>query len=147
MNYKKQVKISLLISVFITVIAFVITSFPTEIGFCRNIYANSGYLMGSNCLVGMNIFSILFFFSSTTFFSLIPLYFLKEGVYLSWKKFALWYIPIVAIILLISPQSGGGGFNPGYGFDQESLTFFFSGLFAVISLILITYKSIKLRGK
>jgi len=85
-------------------------------------------------------------FSFVIFIFLLPLYFLKEGVYLAWRKFGLWYLPIVAVLILLA-GGGSNGFNPGYGFDSESLTFFFSGLFALISLILIVSKSIKLKGK
>jgi len=147
MNYKKQNGVLLLISGIIPVISFLVTEYPNQIGLCKIVYGVSGEIQGRSCLFELGFLQPLFFLSFVAFIFLIPLYFLKEAVYLSWRKFAVWYLPIVAILILLAGSSGGNGFNPGYGMDSESLTFFFSGLFAIISFILIIYKSIKLRGK
>lgn len=149
MNYKKQIRVLLVVFFLIPALSFVVTSYPTEFGLCKRVYESAEDLWGSRiCIINMQFFQPLFFLSAVFFIFLIPLYFLKEAIYLSWRKFALWYLPIVGIILMLSSlNSGGNGFNPGYGFDTESLTFFFSGLFALISLLIIAVKSYKLRGK
>jgi hypothetical protein len=133
MNYKKQILLLFAISIFWILFDIFILCQPTDPNWtCQK--NPSGWTQ------------ISFLFCFVFFIFSIPLYFFKEAVYLAWRKFALWYLPIVAVLIL-SAGGGSNGFNPGYGMDTESLTFFFSGLFAFISLVLIIYKSIKLRGK
>ena len=147
MNYKKNITFSLVIVGTIPILSFLVSEYPANIGLCKYAYDSIGQLQGRTCIVDLSFLQPLFFLSLVTFIFLLPLYFLKEGVYLSWRKFALWYLPIVTFALIISPASEGNGLmSVGVGGDRESLTFFFSGLFAIISLILIIYKSIKLRG-
>jgi hypothetical protein len=143
MNYKKQIRL-VLFCIFLLLILLSVSSiqyFFLE-GECVNGFG--GHI--GECLLFAIFPGSISLFSFVVFIFSIPLYFLKEGVYFAWRKFALWYLPIVAILIL-SAGGGSNGFNPGYGMDTESLTFFFSGLFALISLVLIIYKSIKLRGK
>lgn len=143
MNYKKQ--IGIVAGVLLAVLSGIwMVETYTPGGLCD--YDVITGLKYFNC-VAEPAFQVIGLFLIAIIIFLFPLYFLKEGVYLSWRKFALWYLPIAIIFILLVGGSGSGGFNPGYGFDTESLTFFFSGLFAVISLILIIYKSIALRGK
>ena len=143
MNYKKQIRLVLfcifLLLVFLS--AHSMQYFFLE-GEC---FSGFGGHIGE-CLLFALLPGSVSLFSFVIFIFLLPLYFLKEGVYLAWRKFGLWYLPIVAVLILLA-GGGSNGFNPGYGFDSESLTFFFSGLFALISLILIVSKSIKLKGK
>lgn len=147
MNYRKQIGRLLVVFFLVPSLAFLITSYPTKFGLCKHFFTSPGDLWGSTtCLINMEIFQPLFLFSVAIFIILIPLYFLKEAVYKTWRVFAVIYLPIVAVLIL-SSGSGGNGFNPGVGFDSESLTFFFSGLFAFISTILIIYKSMRLRGR
>jgi hypothetical protein len=140
MNYKKQIKIiSLLFVTYLILLATYLIVYQND--FCSGI---------NDCLKGM-IFGAPYQYSVLPVVSLFLCFFVslfvKEAAYLSWRKFALWYLPIVTILIFVVGGTGSSGFNPGMGFDRESLTFFFSGLFVFISLILITYKSIKLRGK
>jgi hypothetical protein len=144
MNYKKN--ILLFESILLALIFGLVTiDVLTRKGLCDyDIITGLKYF---RC-VAEPFLQIISLFVVLAFIFLLPLYFLKEAVYLSWRKFALWYFPIVALILLFSPTSEGNGLmSVGVGGDRESLTFFFSGLFAFISLVLIIYKSIKLRGK
>jgi hypothetical protein len=134
MNYKKQIFSLVAFSILWIIFQVVVLCKPSDPNWsCQNYQPEWVQI------------PLLFF--AAIFVLGIPLYFLKEVVYLAWRKFALWYLPIVAVILMFSSNSGGNGFNPGYGFDTESLTFFFSGLFALISLVIIAVKSWKLRGK
>jgi len=143
MNYKKQIRLVLFCIFFLLILLSVhgMQYFFLE-GECVSGFG--GHV--GECLLSAILPGSVSLFSLVTFVLLIPLYFLKETVYLSWRKFALWYLPIAAFLIL-SAGGGSNGFNPGYGMDSESLTFFFSGLFAVISPVLIIYKSIKLRWK
>jgi hypothetical protein len=148
MNYKKQIKIFFLIvlACFVLLIASGLIKFLFGSDECTQYFEGRHFWLCLGAVFFPDKYQMLTFFSVVLLFFLPPLYFLKEAVYLAWRKFALWYLPIVAVLIL-SAGGGSNGFNPGYGFDRESLTFFFSGLFAVISLILIIYKSTKLRGK
>jgi hypothetical protein len=132
MNYKKQILLKIIITGLGLIASIVFLCNPGSGSICYGRY-------GEN-------FPSVFLLLALLFPIFTAFYFLKEAVYLSWRKFAVWYLPIVAILILLA-GGGGNGFNPGYGMDSESLTFFFSGLFAIISFILIVYKSIKLRGK
>jgi len=148
MNYKKEIKISLLV-LFVTY-SLVVLFGVNNIFISGDCVAVHGGIF-SRCL-GIALFPDKFQSISFFLFFLLPflslLFFTKEAVYLAWRKFVLWYFPTVALILLFSPASEGNGLmSIGVGGDRESLTFFFSGLFAIISLFLIIYKSIKLRGK
>lgn len=72
------------------------------------------------------------------------LVFTHEEVFHSWKKFALGYLPVAAIILFITAGESGGGIGAAR-IDGEIISWFLSGLFLFISLIIIAVKSWKLR--
>jgi len=77
----------------------------------------------------------------------IPLFFTKEAVYFAWRKFAIWYVPISIIYISTASSRSQGSFGYSMPSDQEFAMYALPFLFIVISLILIIYKSIKLRGK
>lgn len=54
----------------------------------------------------------------------------------AWKRFSLFYLPIVAVLIIFSPAQGGGL----YGFDKEIMTWVFSILFLFISIIIAIVK-------
>lgn len=56
-----------------------------------------------------------------------------------WKKLSLIYIPIMAVIVLLTGR--GTGIMP---IDSEIVTWWTAGLFLIISLGIIVYKKIKL---
>ncbi|MEK7520288.1 MAG: hypothetical protein AAB581_03555 [Patescibacteria group bacterium] len=88
----------------------------------------------------------LFFFSIAIFTISIILYFLREEIFHSWARFTKWYLPLAAILIVFVADSRGGLFiGFGGGFDREGMVWFTAGLFFIISLILIIYKSLKLR--
>lgn len=79
---------------------------------------------------------------------LFLLLFFKEQVFIRWQKFALKYIPIsLVVVLLISSSYQGGSFGPDFGLipDPEAAAFWVSGIFLVWSLILILKTSLRLR--
>ena len=90
----------------------------------------------------------LFSFSVMTIFISLILLFLREEVFRAWFKFARIYIPLALIFIFLSALSpGGGSWGVSNNFDAEAATWFFSGLFLLISLILIARKSWKLKNK
>jgi hypothetical protein len=93
-----------------------------------------------NIIYTFSSFLPLFLFSLTT-------YFLREETFRSWVHFVYWWVPLSIFLTLITTESGGGGFGPQISWGKEDTAFVFSALFAVISLILIIVKSLKLKAK
>ncbi|MDP3042990.1 MAG: hypothetical protein Q8N21_01170 [bacterium] len=88
----------------------------------------------------------LFLFSIILIIVNFPLIFLKKEIFTSWWKFTRIYVPISAILTILSGSGRGGGYI-SFTSDYESTAWFTAGLFFIISLALIIYKFIKLRGK
>jgi len=65
----------------------------------------------------------------------------SEKVFTAWWKFARVYIPIALFLILISGGTGMlGGLGGGGGFDREGTIWFTTGLFFIISMIIIPLK-------
>jgi hypothetical protein len=144
MNYKKQ--IGILGGVMLVVISGITyLDNYTGTGLCDfSVIKGIDYL---NCFLDLSI-DYVGMVSLSVFVILFFLFFTKEGVYLAWRKFALWYIPITLLITVASSTtSQGGSFSGMMPSDREFVSYFFPIVFAFISLILIIYKSLKLRGK
>ena len=117
MGYKKKI----LWLIGIAALGFVITVFFENLNY-RKLDAIQQFL---------GLFSII------SFILLIALYFLAEPVFVTWKKFARIYLPIAAVLVIFEPSSLVLIDFYGRGKDREGLTMFLSGLFILISLILI----------
>lgn len=112
---------------FVGVFLFFISAFSKEIGIC----AAYSY---SLCLDFSNQFAeILMPFFALLLLSLIT-YRMREEVYRAWFRFARWYVPIAMLLILITPEYGGGLFNP---VQKGSVSFVLTALFFIISLLLI----------
>lgn len=122
------------------------------IGFCGQ-SNNGGYVCEGQWLnileglVGADFDQSLFFFPLVLLVISTILFFLREEVFRAWWKFARIYLPIALVLILISSPDAGGGFamDVGSGYDREGMVWFTSGLFFVISVILIAYKALKLK--
>ena len=75
-------------------------------------------------------------------FSLI-IYFIKEEVFVLWKRVTSWWATITVILVMLSPTEHADLI----GFEKKSVLFILSIFYTLISLILIAYKSYKLRGR
>jgi hypothetical protein len=148
MNHKKQLGIILFLVILVYSVIFIFGINKIFLsGDCVTYQGGDT----SRCL-GIAMFPDQFQALSLFSISLLPLLFLliftKEAVYLAWRKFALWFLPISALLIFSAPEYSGGGFiGMSYGFTREIMSMTLAVLFFVISLILIIYKSIKLRGK
>lgn len=78
--------------------------------------------------------------------SLSLLYLLREEIFRSWLRFTKWYLPPATIAVIISSGSHGG-WGIGNIFAPEFVTMWSAGLFFIISLFLIAYKSYRLRSE
>ena len=76
-------------------------------------------------------------------FSLIT-YKMRDEIYQSWFRFAMWWIPLSMFSILIAPSYSSDWMFP---IDKGRVAFFSSLVFTLISLILIAYKSFSLRKK
>lgn len=73
-------------------------------------------------------------------FSLIT-FFLKDGLYLSWRKFTNYFLIFSVLIILITPTSTHGlDFLP---LVKETMTIALTIIYSIVSLILVIYKSFK----
>jgi len=57
----------------------------------------------------------------------------------AWKKFAVWYIPIAAVLLILYPEPNSWDVLP----DPQELSKWISGLYIVVSLFIVTLISRK----
>ncbi len=64
----------------------------------------------------------------------------QSSVFTAWKKFAVVYLPVAALLIALSPRSCGF-----MCFDREMTTTWMGAMYVIISLIIIIVKSIKLR--
>ena len=70
---------------------------------------------------------------------------MSNKIFVIWRNFIYWWLPLYAFIVFASPSSSHGWALSGP--NQETSAFIMNGLFFLISLILIAYKSYRLRGK
>lgn len=96
-------------------------------------------LFGENPVLNLILFSILF--------STIPLFFLKEAVYKTWRNFSLVFIPLVLIFIFASPESSGGLFGTTSLFDRESAAMVGAAAYLILSYIIIAIKAWRVRGR
>jgi len=83
--------------------------------------------------------NLLLIFLPAFVFSIIT-YFLREEVFRAWLRFAYWWIPVSLVFIYLAGGWSGGGFGIPAVLDQEFVSLILSGLFVLISLLLIAYK-------
>lgn len=79
--------------------------------------------------------------SGSILLSLILLLFLKEGVYRTWRKLAVVALPIIALLIAMTPEYNGELISV----DREQVTMLTSALFFIVSYIFIGWKAFALR--
>ena len=72
-------------------------------------------------------------------------YFLREEVFRAWLRFAYVWMPLSLVVIYLSAGWTGGGFGIPNVLDQETVAIIFSGLFIIISPLLILWKYFALR--
>ena len=110
---------------------------PIGYGLCR--------LHDTGCgnFYALTLGSPIFFFSVSVLITSFILFFVREDVYKSWRRFAYWAIPISAILLWVAPTSGPGGIGISYlNYTKESASWLVSCAFLAISLWVIVSRSI-----
>ncbi len=89
------------------------------------------------------IASFLFLFPFVFIFSAIT-YFLREEIFRLWLKFTYYWIPISIFLVLIIPGGGGNGAFPSL-IDAELVSILMSGLYFMVSLIIVIFGLVKHR--
>ena len=73
---------------------------------------------------------------------LVILIILPRAIFNTWKRFAIFLIPISIVLIIITPVYCHAPL--GMCFDKKLITRFLSITFAIISLIIIIYKSVRI---
>lgn len=116
------------------------------------------FLTEKACVVGSGFETLCFsffrdiqesvIFLGTIFIVSLILLFVREETFRSWVKFAKWYIPIAALLILLAAGTfSGGSYGPSYDLDAEGMSILTAALFLLISIAIIAVKSWKLRKK
>jgi hypothetical protein len=138
MELKRQIKFFLLGSIVLFGVSMVVGN-STAFGLCA---VNHG-----DCIRLLNgdIGQFLFFFSLISFIFLILLYFLPPSIFKAWKKFVYWFVPLSVVLIALVPSDGSGAFMPGP--DREIAIWLFASLYALIGMLLIAVKWIRVHSK
>ena len=83
---------------------------------------------------------LLFVFPFVLFFSLIT-YKMRDEVSRAWIRFATWWVPLQILLVALTPESSGGYFV--VILDKQFVAIILSGLFTLISLLLIAYRALR----
>lgn len=78
-----------------------------------------------------------FYFLLSISLSLIALYFLPERIFNSWKKFAVWYIPLAVLIFVLTADDTSSGWAVPSLTAPEDLAIIFSVLYAIVTVAII----------
>ncbi len=136
MDIKKKKQIVLILSLVLLVVGYVLDN-SVSFGLCEITERGCKNFLNYN---GHIIFTASQFILAISFILL----FVKDKVFELWQKFAVWYLPIVAILIWLIPEPGSGDFLAP---SNIMFTKWFFWLYALISLILIIYKTLKLKNK
>lgn len=145
MNHRKKIGVVFLLILIILIGRGVYTSLSD--GFitkCLDVYGSylrcaDIILFGENPVLNLILFSILF--------STIPIFFLREAVYKTWRNFSLVFIPLMLIFIFTSPESSGGLFGTTSLFDRESAAMVGASAYLILSYVIIAIKAWMVRGK
>ncbi len=94
---------------------------------CREIFNN----LGDPIFYGAGALAIVF---------LVLLFFKKA--FSAWKKFAIWFVPLAALLFIFYPDPGSGDLFSPY---PETVFQWVSILYIIISLVIITIVSLRKR--
>ena len=83
-----------------------------------------------------NVAIFLILFGGVVFFLSFILLFVHEQKFYFWLRFAKYYLPIAAVLILLSPTVD----SSILGFDKEFMTWVLSGIFFIASLGIIIFK-------
>ncbi len=142
---KVKQAIPLICSILASVAGLILMN-PMLFNICMDTYIFNGQL---GCLddssdsIGYPLFIFSLFTASVSLFII----FVKEKVFYFWAKFSIFWISL-SLLLLALIDDRGGALGPNlYDISRSTAAFFMGGLFVVISLGIIVWKTIALRKK
>jgi hypothetical protein len=100
---------------------------------------------GSCPFVLINVESALILIFPFFLFTLIT-YFMREEVYKTWVRFAIWWLAISMLLILIMPESETGGFGPQISFGKGDVALLTCVFFVIVSIFLIAWKYWRVRN-
>jgi hypothetical protein len=107
--------------------------------FIENYCRNGNYRCSS-------VYEILWMFSMIfvpMFVCGVFVFFQKEEIFFSWRKFTFGYLLFYAFVLIVSPWQADA-YIP---ISKETMSFLFTGIYAIASIIFVFTKACKLKGK
>lgn len=133
MIVKKKPAVYFIASVVLAAVGYLISKKPGLLILCDNQTYGlrrgcfvEYFRIGDPLLYGMSALALIF----------LVLYFLPKA-WDAWKKFALWFVPITAILFIVYPEP------ESWDIPQEPVFKFISGVYVVVSLLIILYASLR----
>ena len=93
--------------------------------------------------VQINVFIETLFISTPFFLVALIVYFMRDEIFQKWIKFVFVWVPLTLLLTVMTPEFGGQGIIT---IEKGTMSFIFSALFLLISLIIIIYKTPTLRS-
>jgi len=92
----------------------------------------------------LRVIAVIFLPMVLVLLSTLITYRMHNDVFIAWRKFAIWAVPIMTflnIVMALQPTSGGLGIESAYNGGLKLLAMAVLGLcFAVISLVIISWR-------
>lgn len=114
----------------VLVALFIVFGFQKNIGLCGKEY--------NSCWTFFDLLWSPFSLGVPLFLLSILTYRMHEEIFFTWLRLAYWWIPLSVLIIFTTPTTDHSWAIGGP--SRDSVTWFLSGLFFVISLILIAWK-------
>ena len=139
MDTKRTILILLIVSIVSWIGGYLLTN-SYNFGFC---YANfQTNTFDVSCHDSFErVGNALFYGSGALALIFLTLLFIPQA-FPAWKKFAVWFVPLVALLFIVYPNPGSGDLFSPY---PEQVFRWVSGLYVTISLLIIAVKYISLR--
>lgn len=132
MNYRKKIVLFIAFAIIIFLVGGYLFQYPERVGICapNNLECIDFFVFDLQQPIRSALPLVIV--------TLIVLLFTSERIYHTWKKFALFAIPLEVLWIASTPTYCGGIVC----FDKNAVAWFASSLFLVISLIIILVSSL-----
>lgn len=100
-------------------------------------FCYSSYKGGVPIICLEDIGFAFFYYALSILVISVLIYKVRDEVFRAWVKFATWWAPVQIFLVLIFPVSGGGYL---ISIDKQFAAIILSGLFTIVSLLLIIWK-------
>lgn len=127
----------------LTLVLFVLSFVGLGIGFILKSSTELGLCLISepSCINLLTQLGNALFYSMQAIAAVFIVLLLVPQAFTAWKKFAVWYLPLMFIYFVIYEN---GGF---FSIPEESVYRFLSIVYAVISLTIIAFKALQTKSK